>query len=148
MISKKVFGGYVGATLVVAITVILVSCGKNTPEKAESVPVPDGKSLATGTFEGRNDHVVTGNVEIVEAEGKFYLQLGDDFSLDGAPDPRVGLGKDGYRKETSAGALKGKTGASSYELPDGINPHDYNEVFIWCEKFGVPLGVAKLNLSP
>ena len=27
----------------------------------------------------------------------------------------------------------------------GINPDDYNEVWIWCERFNVPLGVAKLG---
>ncbi|WP_432612907.1 DM13 domain-containing protein, partial [Litoreibacter halocynthiae] len=35
-------------------------------------------------------------------------------------------------------------GASTYKIPAGIDPDDYNEVWIWCEKFNVPLGVAKL----
>ena len=134
-----------GPACALALSALAISCGENIPERAEGEPLVDGKTIATGTFEGRSDHEVTGGVEVVASEGAFFVNLGEDFSLDGAPAPRVGLGKDGYRKETQAGPLKGKTGASSYELPSGVDPEDYNEVFIWCEKFDVPLGVARLT---
>ncbi len=103
--------------------------------------------LASGSFEGRNDHIVTGQVSVVESDGKYIIQLADDFSLDNAPDPKVGLGKDGYDSSTKAGDLIALTGASNYELPAGINAQDYNEVYIWCEKFDVPLGIAQLQIQ-
>ena len=103
--------------------------------------------LASGSFEGRNDHIVTGQVDVVESNGKYIIQLAEDFSLDNAPDPKVGLGKNGYDASTKAGNLIALTGASSYELPTNINAQDYNEVYIWCEKFDVPLGIAQLQIQ-
>lgn len=94
-----------------------------------------------GTFIGASNHVTTGTAEIA---GNM-VNLLDDFIFDGAPDPKVALGKDGYDKSTLMGPLKSNSGASSYEIPAGIDPSEYNEVWIWCERFNVPLGVAKLG---
>ena len=103
--------------------------------------------IATGTFEGRSDHVVSGSVELVESGGRYFINLADDFSLDGAPDPKVGLGSDGYDPATKAGHLEFLTGASSYEVGAGIDVLAYNEVYIWCERFSVPLGLAQLQFQ-
>jgi len=100
---------------------------------------------AAGSFEGRSDHIVTGSVEVVEQDGSYIIQLGEDFSLDNAPDPKVGLGSDGYDPATKSGDLIALTGASDYAVPAGIDVSAYNEVYIWCEKFDVPLGVAQLQ---
>ncbi len=94
-----------------------------------------------GTFKGLKGHVTTGTVEVL----KDKVVLLDDFTFDGAPDPKVAFGKDGYDSKTLMGLLKSNNGTSSYEIPAGINPDDYNEVWIWCEKFNVPLGIAKLG---
>lgn len=118
-----------------------------TAPSATETPVAEGSVLATGQFTGAGDHVVTGGVEVVEVDGEYFIQLGDDFSLDDAPDPKVGLGLDGYDPETKAGELIAFTGASTYQVPAGINPEDYNEVHIWCERFSVPLGVASLVVT-
>jgi len=114
---------------------------------SSSASATDAAVIATGTFEGRSDHIVTGNVSITESDGRYIIQLADDFSLDNAPDPKVGLGSDGYDASTKAGHLVSLTGASTYEVPASVNVQDYNEVYIWCEKFGVPLGVAKLQVQ-
>ena len=105
------------------------------------------ETLSTGTFTGASDHITTGAVEVVKnADGSHTIVLGDDFSLDGAPDPRVGLGKDGfYNGNTDSGALGNLTGGQSFVVPAGLDVSEFNEVYIWCEKFSVPLGVAKLN---
>ena len=94
-----------------------------------------------GTFVGASNHVTTGTAEIAGTE----VNLLADFTFDGAPDPKVALGKDGYDKTTLMGPLKSNTGASSYAIPAGIDPAEYNEVWIWCERFNVPLGVATLG---
>lgn len=100
--------------------------------------------IATGQFVGASDHITTGTAEIVQnADGSYSIVLGADFSLDGAPDPRVGLGKDGsYDGGTDSGALQNLTGAQTFPLPAGVDPADFNEIYIWCERFSVPLGVA------
>jgi len=106
-----------------------------------TLPALAGGHGRLGTFTGASNHVTTGTAEI--ADGRVNL-LGD-FSFDGAPDPKVALGRDGYDARTLMGPLTANEGASSYALPAGVNPDDWNEVWIWCEKFDVPLGVAKLN---
>lgn len=99
----------------------------------------------TGTFTGKSDHVTKGGVQIVTVDGKRLLVLAEDFSLDGAPDPKIGFGKDGYVKGTLFTKLGNLNGKQTYEIPTNVNLADFNEVWVWCEKFDVPLGVAKLT---
>lgn len=102
-------------------------------------------TLSTGTFSGRNDHVVTGRASVVEAAGKHYVVLDPAFTLDGAPDPKIGFGNSGaYDASTTFTVLANSTGAQAYEVPSAINPTTYNEVYIWCDEFSVALGVAPL----
>ncbi|MEM6374450.1 MAG: twin-arginine translocation pathway signal protein, partial [Pseudomonadota bacterium] len=62
-------------------------------------------AVASGTFTGASDHITTGGVEVIKNDdGSHTVVLASDFSLDGAPDPRVGFGKDGkYDKATGMG---------------------------------------------
>ena len=122
-----------------ALTLAIIAGLATAPASAETV--------STGTFTGASDHITTGAVEVVKnADGSHTIVLGDDFSLDGAPDPRVGLGKDGfYNGNTDSGVLGSLTGGQSFVVPAGVDVSQFNEVYIWCEKFSVPLGVAKLN---
>lgn len=109
---------------------------------ATTIPAFAGSKTRSGNFSGRSDHITTGKTEL---SGNSVV-LASDFSLDGAPDPRVGLGKNGkFDPNTDLGALKKLTGKQSYKVGNGINTSDYNEVYIWCRKFNVPLGVAKLG---
>ena len=100
-----------------------------------------------GTFTGASDHITTGGVKIIKtANGGAVVILDSDFSLDGAPDPRVGFGKDGkYVAATDLGKLGNLTGVQVYIVPASVNVDDFNEVYIWCRKFSVPLGVASLK---
>ena len=107
----------------------------------------DAGAVASGTFTGASDHITTGGVEVIKNDdGSHTVVLAADFSLDGAPDPRVGFGKDGkYDTATGMGLLKSLNGTQSFTVPAGVDPSDYNEIYIWCLKFSVPLGVAALN---
>jgi len=108
---------------------------------AGSLPALAGSGARSGSFSGRSNHVTTGKTEL--SSNNVVLQ--SNFSLDGAPDPRVGLGKNGkYDPKTDLGALKKLKGKQSYKI-GGIDTSKYNEVYIWCRKFNVPLGVAKLG---
>lgn len=91
------------------------------------------------TFSGESGHVASGRAEI--ADGRVNLL--DDFQFDGAPDPKVALGRGGYDPATLMGDLQADSGAQSYAVPDGIDPSQYDEVWIWCEEFDVPLAVAR-----
>lgn len=98
-----------------------------------------------GEFKGKSNHVTKGRAELVVQGDKAEVILLNDFWFDGAPDPKVALGKNGFDKKTLMGLLKSNTGKQSFQVPAGIDASQYNEVWIWCEKFNVPLGVAKLN---
>ncbi|NEP61710.1 MAG: DM13 domain-containing protein [Symploca sp. SIO2G7] len=120
-------------------TLTLSSFGLPIVANAES------EIVYNGTFEGRTDHTVTGGVTVLETDSGTVLVLESDFFLDQAPDPKLGFGKDGYDPSTLFSPLKSNTGAQMYVVPDNIDPNKYNEVWVWCEKFNVPLGVAKVD---
>jgi len=103
--------------------------------------------VASGTFTGASDHITTGGVSVIKTDdGGAVVILSKDFSLDGAPDPRVGFGKDGHFVDASdLGALTQINGLQAYVVPADVNVDDFNEVYIWCKQFSVPLGVAALN---
>jgi hypothetical protein len=108
--------------------------------------LPTTKLLAAGhgrvgTFTGAARYGIGGSGELVGNR----VNLLDDFVFGSAPDPKVALGRDGYDATTLMGPLKSTSGASSYTLPAGIDPSGYDEIWIWCERFNVPLGVAKLS---
>jgi hypothetical protein len=105
----------------------------------------DHHLVGTGSFSGKSDHVTSGSVAIEKSGEGFVLKLGDDFNFDGAPDPKLAFGKDGYQKATLFSKLQKNKGAQTYPLPADYNPADYNEVWLWCQKFDVPLGLAKLT---
>lgn len=100
---------------------------------------------ASGSFEGASGHVTTGSVQIVHTDSGYRAILSADFSLDGAPDPKVAFGKDGSVEGAIFAKLESLTGQQIYAVPAELNPADYNEFYIWCERFAVPLGVASLN---
>lgn len=100
----------------------------------------------TGQFTGASNHVTTGNVTVSHDGSGYVVNLGPQFFLDGAPDPKVGFGRNGqYVEGTLIGALGSNTGAQSFRVPAGLNVADFTDVFIWCERFSVPLGVAAIR---
>lgn len=106
-----------------------------------------GPKAFSGEFRGLNDHITTGSVTILNTEnGGSVLVLGEDFSLDGAPDPSVGLGNDGkYVPLTNLGKMTKIKGFQIYQIPNDLDWSTYDEVYIWCEKFTVALGVASIK---
>ena len=108
--------------------------------------VPDialaGGHGRVGTFTGNARYGVGGRGELTDTQ----VILLDDFRFGSAPDPKIALGRDGrYDPSTLMGLLKSNAGRSTYALPAGIDASRYNEIWIWCERFNVPLASAKLN---
>ncbi len=102
--------------------------------------------VAEGTFAGASGHDTRGAVTIQRTEDGLVVILGEDFFHDGAPDPRVGLGVDGaYDEASDMGALEQLAGTQTYVVPDGVEADAYDEVYIWCRQYSVPLGVAAIE---
>ena len=100
-----------------------------------------------GMFAGAHDHTVSGAFSIVTKDGKQVLMLGDDFTLDGAPDPYIVLS--GNEMGSGAGTLnlgrlKTKRGPVAFSLPAGTDLSKYTRVLVWCKKYNVTLGQAEL----
>ncbi len=115
---------------------------------ALAVPVTasaQDRVLASGKFQGQSGHATSGGVSLVKTAKGTLVVLEPDFKFDGAPDPKLGFGKNGYVKSTQFSKLQSNSGEQTYEIPSSIDPADYTEVWVWCEKYSVPLGVATLK---
>ncbi len=66
--------------------------------------------LASGTFHGQSGHAASGGVSVVKTANGTLVVLEPDFEFDGAPDPKLGFGKNGYVKSTQFSALKSNSG--------------------------------------
>ena len=142
--------------LVTGLSILAISLGacsgaSDTAHKTTnsgSTAASQSAAIASGTFDGRSDHITTGGVSLVKTGSGYALNFAADFSLDGAPDPIVAVGNgETYDAANKLGALTHKTGAQSYALPASFSPANFSEVYVWCEKFNVPLGVATLSKS-
>ena len=100
----------------------------------------------SGGFSGVNGHQAAGQVAVVKTADGWEVRLQDDFTFDGAPDPWVGFGTSGsFVPATDFHRLRSNTGAQVYKVPADIDAAAYDEVYIWCRRYSVPLGVAKLT---
>lgn len=104
-------------------------------------------TIAQGNFvDADNFHKGEGTVKLIKSGDKYFVRFEDDFKVTNGPDLFVYFGKDGkYSSEARLGALKGNIGGQNYEVPAGINPNDYNEVWVWCRAFSVPFSSAVLK---
>lgn len=116
---------------------------------AAGIPPAFAGSARKGTFSGRSRHVTKGTVTLKKQGGKTVVVLSDNFFFDGAPDPKIGFGKGGkYVKGTKIHKnlpKKNWKGASTHVVPASLDVDKFDEVYVWCEKFNVPLGVAKIK---
>lgn len=131
------------AATVAVFSIFFIWAGQTTP--ADAAP-SDSQIVAHGTFKGASDHVTKGGVSILKTAAGYVVVLENDFSLDNAPSPTLGFGKGGkFDKKTDWVKLSSKTGAQVYALPASIDPTKFDEFYVWCREFSVPLGIAKLK---
>lgn len=104
-------------------------------------------TVSGGNFIGAdNFHKAKGAVKLLKIGDKHYLRFEEDFEVTNGPDLFVYFGKAGkYAAEANLGSLKGNIGSQNYEISAGVNPENYDEVWIWCRAFSVPFGSAKLK---
>ncbi|MEU8524944.1 MULTISPECIES: DM13 domain-containing protein [Streptomyces] len=122
-----------------------------TPSTAPSGPV----TVARGSFIS-HEHATTGTVKIVRlADGGHTLRL-EGLDTSNGPDLRVWLsdapvkaGTAGWRvfdegKYVNLAKLKGNKGDQNYALPADVDWAAYPSVSIWCDRFDVSFGAARL----
>ena len=145
MFNKKLL-----TTVGFTLAALTAACSAPTTNTTNSAPVAvqsaAKSAVSSGIFSGRSDHITTGKVTLEKTATGYQLSFAADFSLDGAPDPVVAIGNNGvYTKANKLGSLKDKTGQQIYTLPASFTPGQFSQVYVWCEKFDVPLGIADLS---
>ncbi|MEM8791153.1 MAG: DM13 domain-containing protein [Pseudomonadota bacterium] len=109
---------------------------------AALVALPASSGERSGEFVGGR---TTGSVSIIQQDGQWFVRLGADFLHEGAPDPWVAFGKDGFRRDALLGPLREDEGEQLYPVPERLDPAEFNQVYIWCEQFSTSLGRAWLK---
>ena len=149
----------------IAVPVLVAAWWAFRPEKLwinakVNEPAPfsssaDLQPVYTGLLAGRA-HPTSGRASIYQTpDGKRYLRL-MDFTTSNAPDVHVllaqssdeNLGQDfvkGDLKSVELGLLKANQGDQNYDLPDSAALSTYDTVVIYCERFHVVFGLAKLD---
>jgi hypothetical protein len=114
---------------------------------ANDAPLPaSAKLLASGTFTS-DAHETTGKVHLYEDGDNKFVRL-SNFETSNGPDVHVVLveGKEpGSANSIDLGALKGNIGDQNYEIPAGTDISRFGAVSIWCKRFSVNFGDAKLS---
>lgn len=121
----------------------------------ESIPVASSESVEQEKNEtesaqwydikGTVGHPASGRVKIIEADGKKYVRYEDLKTING-PDIYVYLAKDLEAREyVNLGPVRATEGNINYEIPQDINPAEYQYVMIWCKQFGVLFNSAEIR---
>ena len=113
-------------------------------------PTPAVAEIITeysGTFE--SDAHPTSGTAVVLGNGtdQRFLRF-ENFETDNGPDLNVYLVNSSTGDVSDfvdLGDLKGNIGEQNYEIPAGIDLGVYDEVVIWCVRFGVGFGDALLS---
>ncbi|MGF1474719.1 MAG: DM13 domain-containing protein [Geminicoccaceae bacterium] len=145
--SGLIYGLAIAAPLLAGCAQLTGTTPAPAPTAASLTPASvSGQETARGSFVGASDHITTGTASVFRTDAGWVVALGPDFSLDGAPDPKVGFGDGEFVEGTLLGPLNSLTGQQVYTVPASLDVGDYNQIYIWCEQFSVPLGVADLEL--
>ena len=111
---------------------------------APTAPAPVVEHL--GTFES-DAHPTSGEAIVIgNGTGQRFLRF-ENFETDNGPDLNVYLVNSSTGDVSDfidLGDLKGNIGDQNYEIPVGVDLEVYDEVVIWCVRFGVGFGDARL----
>jgi hypothetical protein len=105
-----------------------------------SVQKMEDRAEVVGTI----GHPASGFARIISADGKQYLRY-EDFKTINGPDIYVYLAKDPDAKEfVNLGRVRATEGNINYEIPAGVDPHEYPYALTWGDSFNVLFNSAKL----
>ncbi|MFD7320399.1 DM13 domain-containing protein [Streptomyces sp. NPDC059875] len=113
------------------------------------------RTVAQGTLIS-HEHTTTGTVKLIRLpDGSHTVRL-EDLDTSNGPALRVWLtdapvkeGSAGWHvfddgRYVSLGELKGNKGDQNYTVPAGVDVSGLTSVTIWCDRFNVSFGAARL----
>lgn len=119
---------------------------KQNGTSVSPLPIPTANTVAEGSFERQGSHNAEGTVKLLKVGDRYFVRFEDDFKLTNGPDLFIYFGKnDVYDSTAKIAPLKGNIGGQNYEVPAGIDPKNYTEIWVWCRAFGVPFAKADLK---
>ena len=93
---------------------------------------------------GTTGHPASGTARVIEVDGKSYIRY-ENFKTINGPDLYIYLAKDLDAKEyVNLGTLRATEGNVNYEIPQSVNPREYQYVMVWCKQFGVLFNYAEI----
>ncbi len=140
-------------TSLIIILCFFSACTKNesTPTinsvltNADSALVGSGTTiLAMGNFIN-GVHPVSGKAAWHKASNTQTLLI-TNFSSDAGPDLKIYLSKDlAATSFILLGDLKSTTGNQIYNIPNSATTAEYKYVLVWCQRFSVLFGSARIQ---
>lgn len=109
-------------------------------------------SAGAGRFQAA-EHPTTGNVRVLNENGKRYIEFDRSFKTDSGPDLFVIL----YRNSTvpvsgvkeqdyvQVARLQKINGTQRYAIPGNVQLADFKSVAVWCKQFNATFGFAPLS---
>jgi hypothetical protein len=126
--------------ILISFSLFIIACQKDNPTVIEENQ--QGIVLYEGTFTSAA-HDASGVVQVVSVDGKTQIQL-TNFTTDAGPDLRFYLSKDLKASSFVEVAPSVKNGTYNIVVTDNVDFEQYPQLLIWCKKFSVLFGSAKL----
>lgn len=120
-----------------------------TPDPEDPDPIDDKEVIGFGTLQSNSSYIVEGSFVITTENGVTTLTLESDYSSgdEDLPDLVVYLSN---QTNTNNGATfisedVSYEGEHSFVIPPSINPDDYQNVLLFCRRFGARVGFGIIN---
>ncbi|NNF55582.1 MAG: DM13 domain-containing protein [Acidimicrobiales bacterium] len=110
-------------------------------EEPASTPVVE--TVARASFADSEIHAGRGDAVVLSDGIQQFLRFEENFATDNGPDLNVYL-RDGEGNYIDLGDLKGNIGSQNYEIPPDVDIGIFNQIDIWCVRFGVSFSTAEL----
>ena len=124
-----------------------------TAPEASEAPAPVAETATEivteyeGAFVGESRYSTSGRAVVLGNGTEQRFLRFEDFATDNGPDLAVYLVNSSTGDVSDyidLGDLKGNIGEQNYEIPVGVDLDVYDQVLVWCVRFGVGFGSASL----
>lgn len=145
--------------LLAAVVAVIgfVGCGGGSSPTAPSAPPPapaptptpaptppPNATLRSASIRGYNGHACVGSASILREDGQYFLELGDDFRVNGGVNEVfLSEGDDPKKDDLRLGNLASRNGKQRYSMPD--DGSRYRNVLIWCRPYTVTICFGELR---
>lgn len=134
---------YLGRLIGVLALLVVSACASNKPGEAA---IPSGAKIThRAVLIGESDHDAVGTISLYQNSDTKVLVFEPNFRLQGPKGSAVAFGRDGYEASSKFANLVRNTGRQSYLVPPRIKVGGFNEVWLWHEKSGRPVGLGRLT---